>query len=111
MFLITLHLGDWEKCYSILSEFTIGREPYFETCSPDDQGHNSESFAFSEFWYSMEEVFGMGKNDFILRNYGQIDFCLRSRIIKPKTSICDESNQIDFNYNVFAVFPISNWEN
>jgi len=65
--------GEWEKCYRILTEFTIGREPYFESCSSKDQGcpnpgmqmpplpmENSEFYGFSEFWYSMEEVLGMG---------------------------------------------------
>ena len=69
--------GEWEKCYRILTEFTIGREPYFESCSSKDQGcpnpgmqmpplpmKNSEFYGFSEFWYSMEEVLGMGKIEF-----------------------------------------------
>merc|ERR1719219_1706110 len=65
--------GDWDKCYEILTEFTSGREPYFETCSSKDETcpnagiklppipmQNSEFYGFSEFWYSMEEVLGMG---------------------------------------------------
>ena len=67
-------LGDWDKCYEILTEFTSGREPYFDTCSSKDDTcpnagikmppipmQNSEFYGFSEYWYSMEEVLGMGK--------------------------------------------------
>ena len=63
----------------ILTEFTNDREPYFKTCSSKDDTcpnagmkmppipmQNSEFYGFSEFWYSMEEVLGMGKTHFYL---------------------------------------------
>ena len=72
-------LGDWDRCYGILTEFTNDREPYFKTCSSKDDTcpnagmkmppipmQNSEFYGFSEFWYSMEEVLGMGKTHFYL---------------------------------------------
>ncbi len=72
----TIHLsgiGQWDKCYQILTEFTKERELYFKPCSSDDQGcpssgiqmppmpmQSSEFYGFSEFWYTMEDVLGMG---------------------------------------------------
>lgn len=65
--------GDWELCYQSLKEFTLQREKYSK-CSdvtahscptegvnvPTIQFDKAEFYAFSEFWYSMEDVLRMG---------------------------------------------------
>lgn len=81
--------GDWEKCYEILTEFTKSREIYYKPCSSDDQScpnsgikmppipiENSEFYGFSEFWYTMEDVIGMGgKYDYQKVSKAAKDFC------------------------------------
>jgi len=61
--------GDWDTCYSILTTFTQTAESYMsctQNCPdsgispPPIQFDNSEFFGFSEFWYSMDDVLGLG---------------------------------------------------
>ncbi|XP_059083836.1 ectonucleoside triphosphate diphosphohydrolase 7-like isoform X2 [Tigriopus californicus] len=62
--------GNWRKCFETLKDFAKTKEP-FAKCEgkncpdagikiPSIQFENSEFFAFSEFWYSMEDVLKMG---------------------------------------------------
>ena len=69
--LYSLGTAEWDACYESLKEFTKSREK-FSNCEtaahcpdagikvPTIQFGNSEFFAFSEFWYSMEDVLKMG---------------------------------------------------
>lgn len=62
--------GEWEKCYESLKPFASQRESFSKCASsscpdagikvPSIQFESSEFFAFSEFWYSMEDVLRMG---------------------------------------------------
>lgn len=63
--------GDWQKCYESLTEFVNSGEDYFVPCDklqcpdngikmpPVDLEHK-EIYGFSEFWYTMEDIFRMG---------------------------------------------------
>ena len=65
--------GEWEQCYSVLGEFVKAKEAYYVPCQatddscPDDgiripsvKVQSAPFYAFSEFWYTMEHVFGLG---------------------------------------------------
>lgn len=63
--------GEWRGCYSSLTHFVHDREKFSACSSPSScpdagisapaiQFDNSEFYAFSEFWYSMEDVLKMG---------------------------------------------------
>ena len=63
--------GDWAKCYDSIKQFTKQRDSFLTckkdgTCPsagikvPDIQFDDSEFYAFSEFWYSMDDVLKMG---------------------------------------------------
>jgi len=77
--------GRWDECYSLLANFT--KQPdQFVNCksecpdsrmrSPPIQFDNSEFYGFSEFWYSMEDVLGMG-GQYMFNKFKQAskDFC------------------------------------
>ena len=61
--------GEWEACYDQLKNFTQEADK-FQSCSescpdpgmrvPPIQFDNSEFYGFSEFWYSMDDVLGLG---------------------------------------------------
>jgi len=84
----TVHLygtGDWELCYKQLSNFTRDKDQFAvcrENCPdtsirpPPIQFDNSEFYGFSEFWYSMDDVLGMG-GQYMFNKYKQAgkDFC------------------------------------
>jgi Golgi nucleoside diphosphatase len=65
--------GDWNACYVSVSEFTRAREKFsicenerLQSCPdaeikvPPIQFGETEFYAFSEFWYSTEDVLKMG---------------------------------------------------
>ena len=61
--------GDWEECYDQLKNFTQEADQLqgcSESCPdpgmrvPPIQFDNSEFYGFSEFWYSMDDVLGLG---------------------------------------------------
>lgn len=62
--------GNWRRCFEALKDFAKTKESYSKcegkSCPdagikiPAIQFENSEFFAFSEFWYSMEDVLKMG---------------------------------------------------
>ena len=75
--LYTLGTGEWEQCFNAVKDFAKTREQYFKKCKstesvvdncPDDGIHlpsvlrleDKEFYGFSEFWYTMEDVLGLG---------------------------------------------------
>ena len=89
----TLYLqgtGEWQKCYESLTDFVNSGEDYFQPCDklqcPDngikmppivDLQHR-EFYGFSEFWYTMEDIFQMGGNyDFHAFSTAAQAFCSR----------------------------------
>lgn len=65
--------GDWNECYIELSQFIRSRETFLKSCSPGEKTcpdagiqrppidfDTSEFYAFSEFWYTAEDVLRMG---------------------------------------------------
>jgi len=77
--------GDWETCYSKVTNFTKQRDTTIacrENCpdegikKPPIQFDNSEFYGFSEFWYSMEDVLGLG-GQYMFRKYKEAskEFC------------------------------------
>ena len=78
--------GDWQQCYNQLRNFTAAADKFL-ACSSDScpdpgmrqppiQFDNSEFYGFSEFWYSMDDVLGLG-GQYMYRKYKQAsrDFC------------------------------------
>ena len=66
-------IGDWDRCYEILSQFTKSSEPYLSACDPENPGcpdngikmppiplEHTDFYGFSEFWYTAEDVVHMG---------------------------------------------------
>jgi len=61
--------GEWETCFSQIKNFTK-EEDKFQGCTescpdpgmrpPPIQFDNSEFYGFSEYWYSMDDVLGLG---------------------------------------------------
>jgi len=77
--------GDWETCYAQLQNFTVTADRFLlcrENCPdpgmrpPPIQFDNSEFYGFSEFWYSMDDVLGMG-GQYMFNKYRKAsqDFC------------------------------------
>jgi len=77
--------GDWDLCYASLKNFTQSGEPMVEckqSCPdpgihpPPIQFDNSEFYGFSEFWYTMDDVLGMG-GQYMFSKYKQAakQFC------------------------------------
>jgi len=77
--------GDWELCHTSLSNFTAAAEDMVEckeSCPdpgirpPPIQFDNSEFYGFSEFWYTMDDVLGMG-GQYMFSKYKQAakQFC------------------------------------
>jgi len=77
--------GDWDTCFAQLKNFTKTEDNYLackESCPdpgmrpPPIQFDNSEFYGFSEFWYSMDDVLGMG-GQYMFNKYKQVsrDFC------------------------------------
>jgi len=77
--------GDWEGCQSSVKNFTQSGEPLVsctKSCPdpgirpPPIQFDNSEFYGFSELWYSMEDVLGLG-GQYIYSKYKQAasQFC------------------------------------
>ena len=73
----TVGSGSWEKCFNTVREFIKESEPYFERCKTEEKSdgncvdngihlpsilnlENKEFYGFSEFWYTMEDVLGLG---------------------------------------------------
>jgi len=77
--------GQWETCYQLLTNFTKQKDQT-RTCEqncpdagirqPPIQFDNSEFYGFSEFWYSMEDVLGLG-GQYIFKKYKEAskEFC------------------------------------
>lgn len=77
--------GDWDLCQASVKNFTQAAEPFVactENCPdagirpPPIQFDNSEFYGFSEFWYSMDDVLGMG-GQYMFSKYKQAakQFC------------------------------------
>jgi len=77
--------GDWDLCQASVKNFTHAAEPFVactENCPdagirpPPIQFDNSEFYGFSEFWYSMDDVLGMG-GQYMFSKYKQAakQFC------------------------------------
>lgn len=77
--------GEWDTCYARIQNYTKAADK-FVSCNqncpdpgmriPPIQFDNSEFFGFSEFWYSMEDVLGMGgKYMFYKYRTASKDFC------------------------------------
>ena len=77
--------GDWETCFAQLQNFTVTADRFLlcrENCPdpgmrpPPIQFDNSEFYGFSEFWYSMDDVLGMG-GQYMFNKYRKAsqDFC------------------------------------
>ena len=73
----TAGTGSWEKCLDTVKDFIKESEPYFEKCKIQEHSDgncadngihlpsilhlkNKEFYGFSEFWYTMEDVLGLG---------------------------------------------------
>ena len=76
----TVGIGDWEECFNTMKSFTLQSEPYFKACGDEagestQEGHcadngvnlpsvlhlnETEFYGFSEFWYTMEDILGLG---------------------------------------------------
>jgi len=77
--------GEWDTCFAQLKNFTKTADRFLlckESCpdpgmrTPPIQFDNSEFYGFSEFWYSMNDVLGMG-GQYMFNKYRQAstDFC------------------------------------
>jgi len=77
--------GDWETCFAQLKNFTKTADRFLlcQGSCPDPgmrpppiQFDNSEFYGFSEFWYSMDDVLGMG-GQYMFNKYRKAskDFC------------------------------------
>ena len=76
----TVGIGAWEECFDTMKSFTLQGEPYFKACGEEagestQEGHcadngvnlpsvlhlnEKEFYGFSEFWYTMEDILGLG---------------------------------------------------
>ena len=77
--------GDWDSCYNQLRNFTQEADRLqgcSESCPdpgmrvPPIQFDNSEFYGFSEYWYSMDDVLGLG-GQYMFNRFKQAakDFC------------------------------------
>ena len=76
----TVGIGAWEECFDTMKSFTLQGEPYYKACGDEaaestQEGHcadngvtlpsalhlnETEFYGFSEFWYTMEDILGLG---------------------------------------------------
>ena len=75
--LFTIGTGLWDECFNTIKDFAKESEPYIKECNHAGNGQsncadngihlpqvlrleNKEFYGFSEFWYTMEDVLGLG---------------------------------------------------
>ena len=75
--LFTIGTGLWDECFNTIKDFAKESEPYIKECNHAENGQsncadngihlpqvlrleNKEFYGFSEFWYTMEDVLGLG---------------------------------------------------
>ena len=75
--LYTIGTGAWTECYDTVKDFVKQSEPYIKNCELENKGNGNcadngihlpsllqledkEFYGFSEFWYTMEDILGLG---------------------------------------------------
>merc|ERR1712130_356647 len=99
--------GEWETCFDEIKNFTKEADK-FTSCSescpdpgirpPPIQFENSEFYGFSEYWYSMDDVLGLG---------GQYMF---SKFKQASREFCSGRWHLSWNKYLSGAFPKSDVE-
>ena len=99
--------GDWQQCYTQLKNFTK-QEDHLQAChescpdngmrAPPIQFDNSEFYGFSEYWYSMDDVLGLG---------GQYMF---NKFQKASQDFCSSRWHLSWNKYLQGSYPNSDKE-
>jgi len=99
--------GEWETCFDEIKNFTKEADK-FTSCSescpdpgirpPPIQFENSEFYGFSEYWYSMDDVLGLG---------GQYMF---SKFKQASREFCSGRWHISWNKYLTGAYPKSDVE-